>query len=101
MDLIENGKKEGARLEYGGAAVTNKSLFIQPTIFSGVKDHMRIAKEEVKPIIRKDPALDVCQSNTDTLWRKMVITPQPLHSAKANTDNMQSYNVLLRKSQRV
>lgn len=47
MDLIESGKKEGARLEYGGVAVGEKSLFIQPTIFSGVKDHMRIAKEEV------------------------------------------------------
>ncbi len=47
MDLIESGKKEGARIECGGAAVGEKSLFIQPTIFSGVKDHMRIAKEEV------------------------------------------------------
>lgn len=47
MDLIESGKKEGARLEYGGSTVREKSLFIQPTIFSGVKDHMRIAKEEV------------------------------------------------------
>ncbi|XP_074480044.1 retinaldehyde dehydrogenase 3 [Sebastes fasciatus] len=47
MDLIESGKEEGARLEYGGAALGEKSLFIQPTIFSGVKDHMRIAKEEI------------------------------------------------------
>lgn len=48
MDLIESGKKEGARLEYGGAPVSTKGLFIQPTIFSGVKDHMRIAREEVR-----------------------------------------------------
>ncbi|XP_068457690.1 aldehyde dehydrogenase, cytosolic 2-like, partial [Clinocottus analis] len=47
MDLIASGKEEGARLEYGGAAVGDKTLFIQPTIFSGVKDHMRIAKEEI------------------------------------------------------
>uniref|UniRef100_A0A672GMK0 Aldehyde dehydrogenase domain-containing protein n=1 Tax=Salarias fasciatus TaxID=181472 RepID=A0A672GMK0_SALFA len=47
MDLIESGKKEGARLEYGGEAVAEKSLFIKPTVFSGVKDHMRIAKEEI------------------------------------------------------
>ncbi|CAK6975853.1 aldehyde dehydrogenase family 1 member A3 [Scomber scombrus] len=47
MDLIESGKKEGARLECGGAAVDEKSLFIQPTIFTGVKDYMRIAKEEI------------------------------------------------------
>uniref|UniRef100_UPI0037E7C998 retinaldehyde dehydrogenase 3 n=1 Tax=Semicossyphus pulcher TaxID=241346 RepID=UPI0037E7C998 len=47
MDLIESGKKEGARLEHGGAAEDEEGLFIQPTIFSGVKDHMRIAKEEI------------------------------------------------------
>ncbi|XP_056267991.1 aldehyde dehydrogenase family 1 member A3 isoform X2 [Pseudoliparis swirei] len=47
MDLIESGKEEGARLEYGGSAVGEKTLYIQPTIFSGVKDHMRIAKEEI------------------------------------------------------
>ncbi|XP_030579983.1 retinaldehyde dehydrogenase 3 [Archocentrus centrarchus] len=47
MDLIESGKREGAKLEYGGEAVGEKSLFIQPTIFSRVQDHMRIAKEEI------------------------------------------------------
>ncbi|XP_029000883.1 aldehyde dehydrogenase family 1 member A3 [Betta splendens] len=47
MSFIESGKQEGAKLEYGGAAVGERGLFIQPTIFSGVKDHMRIAKEEI------------------------------------------------------
>ncbi|TDH16767.1 hypothetical protein EPR50_G00001390 [Perca flavescens] len=47
MDLIKSGKEEGATLEYGGAALGEKGLFIKPTIFSGVKDHMRIAKEEI------------------------------------------------------
>uniref|UniRef100_UPI003AAD6957 retinaldehyde dehydrogenase 3 isoform X4 n=1 Tax=Centroberyx gerrardi TaxID=166262 RepID=UPI003AAD6957 len=47
VELIESGKKEGARLECGGAAVGEKSLFLQPTVFSRVKDHMRIAKEEI------------------------------------------------------
>ncbi|XP_008308658.1 retinaldehyde dehydrogenase 3 [Cynoglossus semilaevis] len=47
MELIESGKKEGATLECGGAAVEEKNLCIQPTIFSGVKDQMRIAKEEI------------------------------------------------------
>ena len=48
MDLIKSGKEEGAKLQYGGAALGEHSLFIQPTIFSEVKDHMRIAKEEVR-----------------------------------------------------
>uniref|UniRef100_A0A3B3BQL3 Aldehyde dehydrogenase 1 family, member A3 n=2 Tax=Oryzias melastigma TaxID=30732 RepID=A0A3B3BQL3_ORYME len=47
MDLIKSAAEEGATLEFGGGAVSNRSLFIQPTIFSGVKDHMRIAKEEI------------------------------------------------------
>ncbi|MGH0161715.1 UNVERIFIED_CONTAM: hypothetical protein FKN15_041665 [Acipenser sinensis] len=47
MELIDSGRREGARLEYGGSAIEDRGLFIQPTIFSGVKDHMRIAKEEI------------------------------------------------------
>ncbi|XP_006628723.1 retinaldehyde dehydrogenase 3 [Lepisosteus oculatus] len=47
MELIESGKREGAKLEYGGYAIGDRGLYIQPTIFSGVKDHMRIAKEEI------------------------------------------------------
>jgi aldehyde dehydrogenase (NAD+) len=34
-------------LEYGGNRVGDKGYFIQPTIFSDVKDDMQIAREEV------------------------------------------------------
>lgn len=48
---IENAKADGAKLELGGAPVPDPSggaaLFIQPTIFSGVNNRMRIAQEEV------------------------------------------------------
>ncbi|KAM3837937.1 aldehyde dehydrogenase, cytosolic 2-like [Diretmus argenteus] len=47
MELIESGKKEGATLECGGSAGGQRGLFIQPTVFSNVKDDMRIAKEEI------------------------------------------------------
>lgn len=47
MDLIESGKKEGAKLECGGGPWGDKGYFIQPTVFSNVTDDMRIAKEEV------------------------------------------------------
>ncbi|KAG9266523.1 aldehyde dehydrogenase family 1 member A3 [Astyanax mexicanus] len=47
LDLVESGKREGAKLECGGHALQDKGLFIQPTIFSDVKDHMRLAKEEI------------------------------------------------------
>ena len=47
LDLIESGKKEGAKLECGGERHGQRGYFIQPTVFSDVKDDMRIAKEEV------------------------------------------------------
>lgn len=51
LDLIESGKKEGAKLECGGGPWGNKGYFIQPTVFSNVSDEMRIAKEEVNGFI--------------------------------------------------
>ena len=55
LDLIESGKKEGAKLECGGGRHGDKGYFIQPTVFSDVKDEMRIAKEEVlPPLIRRE-----------------------------------------------
>lgn len=47
MDLIESGKKEGAKLECGGKRLNQKGFFVEPTVFSNVTDNMRIAKEEV------------------------------------------------------
>uniref|UniRef100_A0AAA9U1V6 Aldehyde dehydrogenase 1A1 n=3 Tax=Bos TaxID=9903 RepID=A0AAA9U1V6_BOVIN len=56
LDLIESGKKEGAKLECGGSAMEDRGLFIKPTVFSEVTDTMRIAKEEifgpVQPILK-------------------------------------------------
>lgn len=55
MELVESGKGEGAKLECGGNIIKDKALFIQPTIFSDIKDHMRLAKEEVKLTLCKLP----------------------------------------------
>jgi len=46
LGLIESGKKEGASLKCGGTRVGNKGFFLEPTIFSDVKDNMKIAREE-------------------------------------------------------
>lgn len=46
-ELVESGKKEGAKLQAGGGRFGNKGYFFKPTVFSDVKDDMRIAKEEV------------------------------------------------------
>ena len=47
LEYIRSGKKAGAKLECGGDRIGDQGYFIQPTIFSNVKDDMKIAREEV------------------------------------------------------
>jgi aldehyde dehydrogenase (NAD+) len=47
LGYIEAGKKEGAKMLTGGNRIGNKGYFIEPTIFDGVKDEMKIAREEI------------------------------------------------------
>ncbi|TKA71936.1 hypothetical protein B0A49_05015 [Cryomyces minteri] len=50
LSYIESGKSEGAELAAGGEPVKDvngKGFFIAPTIFTGVKDEMKIFREEV------------------------------------------------------
>lgn len=47
LELIESGKQQGARLQCGGSRFGDKGYFVQPTVFSDVKEDMRIYKEEV------------------------------------------------------
>ncbi|CAF1592541.1 unnamed protein product [Rotaria magnacalcarata] len=47
LNYIELGKNAGARLECGGQKAYDKGYFIQPAVFSDVKDDMIIAREEI------------------------------------------------------
>ena len=51
MEYIGVGTEEGARLTYGGRALTGSGYeggyYIEPTIFTDVKPSMRIAQEEI------------------------------------------------------
>jgi len=47
MNYIECGKKEGATCELGGDRVGEKGYYIAPTMFTNVKDDMKIAREEI------------------------------------------------------
>ncbi|KAL3532434.1 hypothetical protein ACH5RR_005955 [Cinchona calisaya] len=47
LSYIEVGKTEGATLLTGGKPCGEKGYYIEPTVFSDVKDDMRIAKEEI------------------------------------------------------
>jgi acyl-CoA reductase-like NAD-dependent aldehyde dehydrogenase len=41
------GIEEGAKVSAGGSTVDRKGYFVQPTLFSDVKNEMRVAREEI------------------------------------------------------
>jgi acyl-CoA reductase-like NAD-dependent aldehyde dehydrogenase len=49
LDLIESGRREGARLRFGGdvPAGLDAGAYVCPTLFTGVGNRMRIAREEI------------------------------------------------------
>ena len=47
LGYIQAGEEDGAKLEAGGKRHGDLGYFVQPTVFSGVEDTMRIAKEEI------------------------------------------------------
>jgi aldehyde dehydrogenase (NAD+) len=47
MGYIDAGRKEGAKLLTGGRRIGERGYFIEPTIFEGVTDEMKIAREEI------------------------------------------------------
>jgi acyl-CoA reductase-like NAD-dependent aldehyde dehydrogenase len=63
LGYVEAGKQEGARLVAGGgrADVGNgKGYFVQPTVFSGVRNSMKIAREEIfGPVLSVIPFKDL------------------------------------------
>lgn len=72
LSYVASGLSQGARLEVGGQAVGERGFFVQPTVFSGVSNGMRIAQEEifgpVLSVIRfKDEHDAVFQAN-DTVY---------------------------------
>jgi acyl-CoA reductase-like NAD-dependent aldehyde dehydrogenase len=73
---LEAGKKEGAKAVIGGERAKGQGLdkgwFVKPTIFTGVKNDMKIAREEIfGPVVSVIPFKDetdaVLQGN-DTLY---------------------------------
>jgi gamma-glutamyl-gamma-aminobutyraldehyde dehydrogenase len=73
MGYIEAGRSEGAQAIIGGsrALETSGGFYVQPTVFDGVHNHMRIAREEifgpVLAVIRfTDEAQAVAMANDTT-----------------------------------
>lgn len=47
MGYIDSGNSQGASCQTGGHRRGNRGFFIEPTIFTGVNDDMKIAQEEI------------------------------------------------------
>ena len=105
MGYIDIGISEGANLLSGGKRVGNKGYFIQPTIFDGVKDNMRIAKEEifgpVMNILKFKDVEEVVQRGNKTfyglaaaIWTKDITKAHRLaNSLRAGTVWVNCYDV--------
>ncbi len=60
MHYIDVGNKQGAKRVVGGNRVGDRGFFIEPTVFTGVKDEMTIAQEEIfGPVMCVMPFKDV------------------------------------------
>lgn len=72
LELIESGKTQGAKLECGGERLGTEGYFVKPTIFSDVKDDMRISREEifgpVQQIIKFKDMEEVIKRANDTTY---------------------------------
>jgi aldehyde dehydrogenase (NAD+) len=66
LKYVEYGKKDGAKMISGGKRVGDKGFFVEPTLFAGVTDDMRIAREEIF-----GPVLSVLKfKNVDEIVRR-------------------------------
>jgi aldehyde dehydrogenase (NAD+) len=69
MSYIESGKQEGATLHSGGVRHGTEGYFIQPTILTDCKPHMKIVKEEifgpVAAVIKFKDEAGVCDDRYD------------------------------------
>ncbi len=70
-NYLNVGQQEGAKIAMGGGATEGKGYFIKPTLFTGVTNRMRIAREEIfgpvaAAIPFKDESDAVFQANDTT-----------------------------------
>jgi aldehyde dehydrogenase (NAD+) len=47
LGYVEHGNKEGAQCLIGGKRFGDKGYYVEPTLFAGVTDEMKIAREEI------------------------------------------------------
>ncbi|KAL2546915.1 Aldehyde dehydrogenase family 2 member B7 [Forsythia ovata] len=91
LKYIRSGTESGAKLETGGDKLGTKGYYIQPTVFSNVKDDMLIAKEEifgpVQSILKFKDLDEVIQRANNTRYGL---------AAGVFTQNLDTANTLMR-----
>jgi phenylacetaldehyde dehydrogenase len=59
LSYMDAGRRDGARLAIGGTRVGDVGYFVAPTVFSGVSNDMKIAREEIfGPVLSVIPFTD-------------------------------------------
>jgi aldehyde dehydrogenase (NAD+) len=92
MGYIDSGKREGATCAVGGKRVGDKGFFIEPTVFTNVKDEMAIAREEIF-----GPVLSVLKfSDMEELIRRANATTFGLAAAVWTRDIARAHEVAKR-----
>ncbi|WP_245538451.1 aldehyde dehydrogenase [Thauera phenylacetica] len=100
MGYIEIAKAEGARCALGGKAwhAPSGGAFVEPTIFTGVRNSMRIAQEEVfGPVLCvipfKDESEAIAIANDVNYGLASGVWTQSLHRAMLMTDKIKAGTV--------
>jgi len=72
LNYIENGKKSGAKLKFGGQRIGEKGFFVQPTIFVDIAEENPLVKEEifgpVQSILKFNNIEEVIQKANNTTY---------------------------------
>ena len=98
MGYIEEGKREGATLLHGGNRSGDCGYFIEPTVFAGVQDDMKIAREEifgpVMSIIKFKDFDEVVRRANDTIYGlAAAVWTRDIGKAHAIADNVRAGTV--------
>lgn len=106
MEYIEHGKNEGAHIEVGGERHGDLGYFIKPTLFSNVRNDMKIMQEEIfGPVASISKFKDIDEiieiANDTTYGLAAAVHTTNLNTAlnvtsrlKAGTCWVNSYNML-------